>query len=621
MTVFQTLFQQPGPATKVFLAGFGKLPAEPEHISKLGEFSSDLIEVRDALYSEGIQRLWPEWDALQLESRCAFDHWLIQLKPECTVIGRIVESSDSARRGIATFTVLAGFPAGALPQVLGLTSTHLDDFARRCTTLPTLAVVQAAFANQQGVLGSLLESGASASDTLFVSPEQRAAFFDNAGMDSEGVAMSRLLYKVKSSWLPFAPLRSGKAPATQELGVAYRLPVAPNQVTAAVLLWEEFVAALVHRDVPRTYIIPAHDNWLDIVIGKVQGRHFAGLQKNRTACVLETEGTYESAPDFPPELKELARSAMAAWRRGDSLSAVLLPKAEHRGIAPETKSKAAIQPAHLGDPQSLKASPSNARLYQTLALVLGTAMVALSGWWFFQELPARREVAQKFAQAWQAGQAAEQAGNWTNALASYQEASRWKKDDPQGLAKIREVTPKAQSQVAQAEEAAKRSREAAQKFAQAWQAGQAAEQAGNWTNALASYQEASRWKKDDPQGLAKIREVTPKANTQSREQSSSALAAKATDPNSGDAVQIADLDRQLKSLLDTFSLDSKSKGVRATQIPPVGKAPKNIDEDEYLDIISKLQNSYKANGSLDNDRKSDLKRLSDKIRRWSLGLD
>jgi hypothetical protein len=367
---------------KAVLFGFGKHPAWAEHQLKLGESSEGLLLLRDRLYWDGILKHLSSWESLPPESRCEFDHWLVWARPGNVVLGRLVASADAAGRKAVPFIVVAEVSGCPLELVLRRMPAALEEFVQRCHKLTNPKAVEAAFASQQGALESLATNDSASAEPLALSSVERAAFAALPDWDPEGVALARLLYKVESSWAAFAPGRDGKAPKSQA-GVAIRLPSLPSQLAASVLLWEEFVHALVHQDVPRLYVVPATRDWLDLVVGEFEANHFAGLQANRQRMGLETQVPHTTGL----ELQAHATALMAAWRTGAPLP--MPDRSAPSSSATDTttqffrKTESKPEPAaDSAQPQTAQAKSGGGKKLAWL-LVLA-AMVLLAGcWWFF----------------------------------------------------------------------------------------------------------------------------------------------------------------------------------------------------------------------------------------------
>ncbi len=306
--------QKTASVPQVILFGFGKHPAWSEHEQNLGESSDVLLRLRDRLYWEGILKHAKTWESLSAEARCEVDHWLVWARGSSVVVGRIVASADASGRKAVPFIVVAQVNGCALDLVIRRLFPALDEFTQRCHKLPNRKAVEAAFSSEQAALESQLSNDNPAPESLGPTTAERAAFTALADWDPQGVALGRLLYKVESTWAAFAPLRDGRAPKCQA-GVALRVPSAPGQVAGSVLLWEEFVNALVHRDIPRLYLVPACQDWLDLVVGDFEASHFLGLQSGRKHLGLETQVPHA----VHPELLAHAQALMSAWRAGGPL--------------------------------------------------------------------------------------------------------------------------------------------------------------------------------------------------------------------------------------------------------------------------------------------------------------
>ena len=128
-----------------------------------------------------------------------------------------------------------------------------------------------------------------------------------------------------------------------------------------------------------------------------------------------------------------------------------------------------------------------------------------------------------------------------------------------------------------------------------------ASQAGNFTNALTLYQKAGNLRPADPEVVAAIQSLTPKANEQSK-------AAKLVQTKDG----------QLSILMRHFGIPAK----KGSPLSPDMKAPKyDIQTDQSVveqeaKLRDDLENWYKANNLMLGDRKDYLDAIKTQINNW-----
>lgn len=377
MTQFWNRGKGGGVPPKVILAGFGKHPAWSEHVQDLGDFSETLAAMRGTIYGEGILKLMAQWENLSPEARCDLDHWMTCILPEAAILGRIVDSTDLAGRRDYPFIILLEITGCRLDWVLRRLAPYLDDFIRRCQKLPTPEAVRGAFASEKVALESLAAGAASATESFAPTADERAAFVSARGMDEDGVAIARLLYKVQTSWAAYAPTRGSRNPKTQTGGAALRVPAVQGQMPSSVLLWEEFVSARVAPEVPRLYVVPAAHDWIDLVVGRAEGGHFLGLRSGRAGLVPETEVPYTVTAEMLVE----GKSAISAWRSGpptDQQQGGVAVAPFPAGILPEAEKPAS--PAVVEPPRA----PARKGRFWTGVIVL-FLMAAVAGLWFFKD--------------------------------------------------------------------------------------------------------------------------------------------------------------------------------------------------------------------------------------------
>jgi hypothetical protein len=299
-------------AMKLVLIGFGKHRAWSEHQNKIGESSDKLIRLREKFYWDAILNAQTnkDWEGLPPEARCEIDHWLIWSLPGSVVLGRILASTDQSGR-IIPFTVAAEIQGPPLAVAVRLVAARLEQFTYRSHQMTERSSVEAAFASEQGVLESFIAGKAVVAGSASPTAQERASFAAQPGLDAGGVALARVVYKIESSWKDFARSRGDKPPRSKT-GVVLRLPSISGQPICSVLMWEEFVTAHVHRDVPRLYLVPAAHDWLDVAVGEIEGSHFFGLQAGPKRIPLETQVAHEVSPELVAQAKQM----LETWRSG-----------------------------------------------------------------------------------------------------------------------------------------------------------------------------------------------------------------------------------------------------------------------------------------------------------------
>ncbi len=305
-----------GGEVSVTLAAFGKHPAQNEHIASLGGQTARIGEVYRVLYVAGIPSLLRRWDILAEAQRCPFDHWIVLAYPKGVLVARLIASTDRSGRGDHPFVVVADVAGASLTAVLGGLLEPFDAFVRRCHSFPSLSVLRAALANEQGVL-ALRANENDNPEGGSIPLASRARFFDGTNFGENGLDFGRVLYTVENRWAPYAPTRGGRLPKMEGNGVALRFPGVAGEICSNVLLWEEFALSRVHEDVPRMYLVPASGSWMDLVVGPPDGAQFYGLGVNRSGMPVETDVPYSVNAE---QASDAAR-IFGLWRDGHLLTA------------------------------------------------------------------------------------------------------------------------------------------------------------------------------------------------------------------------------------------------------------------------------------------------------------
>ncbi|MCP5528197.1 MAG: hypothetical protein H7A47_15500 [Verrucomicrobiales bacterium] len=353
-------------APRLVVTGFGKHPAWAEHQKGLGASSPMLAELRKRLYLDGISASLPTWEGLPAEQQQPFDHWVVWIRDRNIILARLLASMDQAGRSAFPFVVAAEISGVNLPVVLRRLAPHLDQFARQCAGLSSPADVRAAFKRAQSSLESLADQEIRAGEDLNLRPEERAVFVDLQAWvaDGDDQPLAQLLSRAQRQrfW---------------EGGVVARFPCPADRLASSILLWEEFVKPRIRERQPRLYLVPAKADWLDVVVGNVEGNHFHGLQVNRVGLRTYAErGANEKPAD---SLQDEARAALAAWRQGpgdgkpqtksepDSRANTLPAKDVSAPVTPK--------PAGAGKP------PGRVRRHWRVPVGLGAGLLVVLGLW------------------------------------------------------------------------------------------------------------------------------------------------------------------------------------------------------------------------------------------------
>jgi tetratricopeptide (TPR) repeat protein len=265
-----------GAAPALNVGAFGKHPGWDDHIPGIGLETEDLAAAKQILYVRGIgaQVDSGAWEQMPPEQRLpGFDHSFLWLRPRAVLAGVLWSSVD--RKGRAKYPMVLcaegqGVPAEAmLREVL----PELDSLRLVCQAANTAEAVTQACGQSQETLRTRLSSLAGAS--VEIDTGLRHGFVGHRSFGEDSVGLHRVLYEL------------------QQMGKTHvRVPCATDSWREAILLWSEFVLRAVPQ-APGLTIIHRHDtDWLDVIAGDPSAESLKSLQDSLAVDPLTTEIPY-----------------------------------------------------------------------------------------------------------------------------------------------------------------------------------------------------------------------------------------------------------------------------------------------------------------------------------------
>jgi hypothetical protein len=308
-----------------------------------------------------------------------------------------------------------------------------------------------------------------------------------------------------------------------------RVPMGTSSSKESLGLWAELLDSAVESGAPIWLVSRNGCDWLDIVVGEPAPRHLVCLQASVKGSPLATETPYEIEPDIPNRWSKIETRFLKGSGRGSGrlglmliaaglvvvvlLAVVLLRSGHAPSKAENTGQPATSAVPHSAEIQIPKAGQPAVTTSVPAVVEPGSATSSVN-----------REATQTppqskpnldalstpaFAKAIKAARDAEDAGNFTNALAAYWIARNLNKDDVNVLENITRLTTKVQEQTQKADQEARRRQEIDNAFARQMDAARAAASAGKYENALASYEAALKIQ-EDPAARKGITDVQAK---------------------------------------------------------------------------------------------------------------
>jgi len=292
---------------RVHLGVFGKHPSQSGH---LGLGMDGLLSIlENTVYREGIgsavtSGVWK--DLSDAERLPAFSHLIVCCVAQDVVVGRLWDSRDAVGR--TEFPMGVGVCCSGVPlrAVLEKVVPLLGRVERSARESATIGEVQAVVAVERQRLrawsrhlapgespGAKYDALASAESGKSDSPEDWAA----VGLSNEGLL--RVLSQVEGAVPQLArsgatERAGGVAPASHHV----RVPRRGESAEQGLLKWATFFEHLLQSPgCPLLIMVPLEGDWLDVVVGRPEPRHFHLLKFTLAKEPLTSDTPYPYAGD------------------------------------------------------------------------------------------------------------------------------------------------------------------------------------------------------------------------------------------------------------------------------------------------------------------------------------
>jgi len=479
---------EPGSA-RLTLGAFGKHPGWDDHILGIGVETETLAQLKQVLYVGGIGRQIDSgaWEKLETDKRLGgYSHTFLVLRPGHVLLGLMWSSSDG--KGRAKYPmVLCIDGEGVSPGfALNVLLPGLEKLRDACKE--TNSADQVAFDCRSGQEQLRAVLAREATRLLESGPpiEVRRRFLNDSQLGPDRLGFLRAMHELKV--LPRTQT-DDRTPATSRVlsSAHLRLPLGANTATEAFQLWVALFRCVLPETVPLFLMARAGEPWLDVLINEPGPDAFFCLQASPKALPWTTEIPY----GLPPELKTwwgqiegkfLGLSTPSASQVASSIAppGPLTPRpaleAKHTTDVGAIPAKGTYAPARSAPASSsigvssgggtVPAAARSRSWIPILVLALVVLVLALGGFWLWHNrsslstpasgqrsssasqpvgtLPPGPEKDRAFQTALAAAQTAQQAKDYSSALAQAEQALKLKPNDPTASALADVLRPLAQ---------------------------------------------------------------------------------------------------------------------------------------------------------------------------------
>jgi len=342
-------------APEIFLAAFGKHPGWDDHIEDLGLETDRLIQVRRALYVQGIAGNIDSgtWEQRADDERLeGFDHAFVWAFPGELVLGRMWSSRDGKGRTRYPMVVCAECRGVPLDWARRHVLPRLDELHARCTQTTAADDVRSAIAQTRQALRDKARGLEPTAQPVSPSPRALARIADSPEMAPQRRGMHRVLYQIRREMAPFA--KEGTESTGTGLSVlraaAMRVPLCAPNHREALSLWLRFLFGKLDPSTPVLALARLDRDFLDIIAGDPAAQHLFCVRASTKAVPLTTEIPYKLDPAFVAEAqKEIDES------RGGP------PPPRPPEPEPPPPGEPTQPPTHLAPPPVKKAPPRGPR--------------------------------------------------------------------------------------------------------------------------------------------------------------------------------------------------------------------------------------------------------------------
>lgn len=311
-------------AIKVHVAAFGKHPGWDDHIEEIGLDCDALVQVKRALYTEGLAGNIDSgaWEKLSDEHRLpAFRHVFYWRRPDGFVVGRLWSSRDGRGRTKYPMVVVALLEGVSQAWAIEHALPRLEAIESKVAQTSSAELVRLAIGEARRGLEDeaalLVHSDASSSlpgPAALVKALVSSPALSLPTADGQGQGLTRIMYEMERELGAFRSSGGG----TRGMG---RVEVAPQHLRVprclgpkgeGALAWLELLSQDIADSIPALLFEPLDEEFLDIIVGDTNPRSLFCVRASAKGLALTSEVPYTIEPAF----RQAAADRQALWAAG-----------------------------------------------------------------------------------------------------------------------------------------------------------------------------------------------------------------------------------------------------------------------------------------------------------------
>ncbi|MFN0132379.1 MAG: hypothetical protein ACKVW3_07615 [Phycisphaerales bacterium] len=289
-------------APAVAVGAFGKHPGWDDHIDDPGIDTQRLIDLKQALYIQGIAGNIDSgaWERLDPAKRLdAFDHLLVVASTSGVAVARLWASRDGKGRAKYPLVAAADWRGVSLRSAVERTTAELERIKADAHATTSAQVLRSTIASAHDRLRAALDSNLT-SQHAPDNPLAALASHPALGPDARGLV--RVMYHVAKEVDRSGTAGGTRLDARAPESFALRVPAA---TVDDLVLWIEALARLVPEGSAITGILAIDHGWLDLVVGPISTATLFCLKATPQAVPFTSDIPYTIDDDFAAKARSL----------------------------------------------------------------------------------------------------------------------------------------------------------------------------------------------------------------------------------------------------------------------------------------------------------------------------
>ena len=256
----------------LYLTAFGKHPGWDDHIRDIDIPTKCLVALSQALYERGIQANIDsgKWESLEPSQRLDdATHVFVWSCGGDTLVGRMWPSEDGKGRKKYPMAVCLQMSGGGRLKDAIAAAAWLKPVADQCRAATTADAVRQVISEARADLPRWGQQLAAAVGKAECTGRTVVALAKAASGEPIGTAFYRVMYQMHGGLAAYRADGMSWNSAASRLGRAehLRLPVDSESGVETGLRWLQFVLSQVSATTPCLALIPAGQNWVDVIVG------------------------------------------------------------------------------------------------------------------------------------------------------------------------------------------------------------------------------------------------------------------------------------------------------------------------------------------------------------------